>query len=175
MIPRRPNSPKALTNPICDKGYERKTDANDCTDVDECKLSRHACHPSSQCVNTEGSYYCTCPRGMHLSGQACEDTNECQNETHKCDKNASCANFEIKGEKGLPGFAGYTCSCNEGFVGNGYICMTEHINRNETKLGSFGSLNIVRAAKQEPIQLSSNLTPRARDVCLSAITKRKDI
>ena len=39
----------------------------DILDVDECTLPRSSpmrsqCHPTSECVNTEGDYYCQCPR-----------------------------------------------------------------------------------------------------------------
>ena len=51
--------------------------------------------------------------------------NECTERKHNCDPNATCFNYVKKIEEELDEFAGYTCDCKEGFVGNGYICMEE--------------------------------------------------
>ena len=32
----------------------------------------HDCHQKAVCVNTRGSYRCTCSRGYHGNGQVCE-------------------------------------------------------------------------------------------------------
>ena len=34
------------------------------SDINECTSGRHSC--SHNCVNTKGSYYCTCPQRMML-------------------------------------------------------------------------------------------------------------
>lgn len=38
------------------------------TDVNECVLGTHGCHPDATCSNTEGSYACTCARGYSGDG-----------------------------------------------------------------------------------------------------------
>merc|ERR1712047_173757 len=49
-----------------------------CTNVDECAEENGGCQHT--CVDTDGSYSCTCPAGFTLSpdGVSCEDVNECQ-------------------------------------------------------------------------------------------------
>ena len=39
------------------------------TDIDECKGNRHNCHhPSGTCINTAGSFNCTCKPGFEGDG-----------------------------------------------------------------------------------------------------------
>ena len=52
----------------------------------------------------------------------CADVDECTVGTHACDASATCSN--------VPG--NYTCQCNEGFKGDGFIC--EDINECSTEL-----------------------------------------
>ena len=37
----------------------------------------HDCHQKAVCVNTRGSYRCTCSRGYHGNGQVCEGEGLC--------------------------------------------------------------------------------------------------
>merc|ERR1711935_125372 len=110
-------------NCACKKGYELVNSS--CEDIDECSYGIHACHPSADCTNINGSYYCTCKQGMELNGIKCEDVNECTRGAHNCDRNSICTNFVQFTDPHLSGFAGYTCECVDGFVGNGFICMIE--------------------------------------------------
>jgi len=61
-----------------------------CTDVDECQYENGLCE--HQCVNTQGSYFCTCPNGYQLGGNnhACKDVNECDN--NPCQPGYVCVN-----------------------------------------------------------------------------------
>lgn len=48
-----------------------------CSNVNECATDNGRCH--YQCVDTEGSYYCSCPNGFTLAYDllGCEDIDEC--------------------------------------------------------------------------------------------------
>jgi len=51
-----------------------------CVDVNECRELENACSSNEECVNTMGSYICTCKPGFRRDNftQACVDINECQ-------------------------------------------------------------------------------------------------
>ena len=80
--------------------------------ADEC-LGGSACGDHGDCVNTLGSFACSCHRGFRLSssssssssGAVCRDVDECDEERPCRRRNAACSN--------LPG--SYECSCKEGF------------------------------------------------------------
>jgi len=61
-----------------------------CTDVNECVTNNGLC--SHDCVNTVGSYYCSCPTGLQLelNGIVCEDINECV--SSPCAAGQQCVN-----------------------------------------------------------------------------------
>lgn len=42
-----------------------------CKDVDECSNGTHKCSPTAECVNTDGSYRCTCKEGYSGDGVFC--------------------------------------------------------------------------------------------------------
>lgn len=44
------------------KTFKNKSE-NSCHDVDECRSGQHQCHNSTSCVNTPGSFECSCLRG----------------------------------------------------------------------------------------------------------------
>ena len=81
-------------------------------DVDECALGTDNCAAASTCVNTYGSFVCTCPAGYTGNGVVCNDINECSAGTDNCHADATCTN--------TPG--SYSCACNAGYAGNGVIC-----------------------------------------------------
>ncbi|CAH3193836.1 unnamed protein product, partial [Porites evermanni] len=91
----------------CERGFQRNKKYK-CLDIDECKRGNGGCHPSQQCVNTPGSYYCKCKTGFkipsdHRSGRGCIDINECENKNGGCQH--ECVN--------TPG--SYFCKCKTGF------------------------------------------------------------
>ncbi|GJQ88324.1 hypothetical protein Trydic_g3801 [Trypoxylus dichotomus] len=49
----------------CTKGYA-KVDGKNCADINECDLNPDICRGGGTCVNTEGSFTCTCPPGLTL-------------------------------------------------------------------------------------------------------------
>ncbi|XP_019631490.1 PREDICTED: neurogenic locus notch homolog protein 1-like [Branchiostoma belcheri] len=72
------------------------------TDINECSSNNGGC--AHNCVNTDGSYYCTCRTGYQLSGSRnCVDKNECSSNNGGCDHN--CENTG----------GSYTCSCRDGY------------------------------------------------------------
>lgn len=114
------------------------------TDVNECKDDLHTCHANALCTNTAGAYICRCKRGFQGDGKTCRgkeshiiwilpqysikhivcfclskiniscftlDINECS-AINNCDINAICTNTD----------GSYTCSCKDGYMGNGFTC-----------------------------------------------------
>ncbi|XP_033100756.1 G surface protein, allelic form 156-like [Anneissia japonica] len=97
---------------LCKQGYE-SIDGNSthCQNINECTSGDHMC--SENCVDTEGSYNCSCSANYQLSDNQrdCDDINEC-GISDSCSENAMCIN--------APGT--YICSCNSGYSGNGQQC-----------------------------------------------------
>lgn len=55
---------------LCRDGYELKgAGSKICQDIDECKISKTC---SQKCVNTDGSFYCSCFEGFMQSFQQCK-------------------------------------------------------------------------------------------------------
>ncbi|XP_051827663.1 adhesion G protein-coupled receptor E5 isoform X5 [Antechinus flavipes] len=88
-----------------------------CDDVNECvPPTKIFCGMNADCVNTYGSYRCTCIPGYALpSGEKnfpnasmnnCQDINECALSNDTCGQNAECVN-ENKG---------YHCTCTDGYA-----------------------------------------------------------
>ena len=107
-------------------------------DIDECVTS-DLCDENAVCVNTKGSFVCTCRLGFTGNGTSCNgthfhifvfwflgfliwftwyanlfsDIDECSKNGGPCDNNANCFNND----------GSFTCTCKDGFTGNGTICV----------------------------------------------------
>lgn len=84
----------------CSVGYTLSSSLK-CTDVDECALNPSPC--SQGCLNTDGSYLCTCQTGYRLDGFKCLDVDECNERTSNCEQ--SCVNTQ----------GSYHCVCSPGY------------------------------------------------------------
>ena len=84
-----------------------------CTDNDECASGVPPCGTAATaCINTLGSYKCTCVAGFSAppTGGTCTDVDECLTGTDTCDHDPqACTNTT----------GSYTCACPMGFSGNG--------------------------------------------------------
>ena len=93
---------------------------SDCTDIDECTAD--PCGVSAgravACMNTEGSYSCTCAAGYTERGGGCEDVDECGMTPDPCGISdmaaTSCTNTS----------GSFLCSCEDGYatMGQGSRC-----------------------------------------------------
>ena len=89
----------------CQPGYEGQ---NCEIDIDECLLGNDCF--GAICVDGINSYTCSCKPGhFRLTATTCIEVNECLSGISNCDDNAACTNTN----------SGYTCTCNEGYSGNG--------------------------------------------------------
>ncbi|XP_045626861.1 uromodulin [Ursus americanus] len=86
-----------------------------CVDLDECVIpGAHNCSEDSSCVNTPGSYLCTCSDGFRLTpGLGCTDVDECAEPgLSHCHALATCINSK----------GNYSCVCPVGYLGDGQHC-----------------------------------------------------
>lgn len=49
------------------------------TDIDECAMGTHDCHPMAFCNNTPGSFICICPTGYQGNGRKCSQHHSLHN------------------------------------------------------------------------------------------------
>ena len=89
------------------------------TDFDECKTTSIECHTNAACINTHGSYVCTCKPGYTGDGLNCTGTvNSLNNQyilfrcwNHCCQRNTKCTNS-----------GSHVGECHPGYTGNGQNC-----------------------------------------------------
>ena len=87
-------------------------------DVDECSdHGTNKCGWHARCINTQGSYTCSCSSGFHGDGMSCRDFDECAEDVHDCHLNANCENT----------WGSYRCTCVKGYHGNGKQCKGEQV------------------------------------------------
>ena len=96
--------------------YCKQTHCSLISDINECKQRTDDCHADATCLNTIGSYTCTCHVGYHGNGTSCTDDDECTSGTYTCDDTTqSCRN--------VPG--SYKCPCKAGYTRKGRACIGE--------------------------------------------------
>ena len=105
-------------NCVCKPGYSGTPTWNGaswdgtCTDINECTLTTDNCSEDAVCLNTAGSFVCSCNPGYNGDGVTCTDVNECTLGTDNCSEDAICLNTA----------GGFVCSCNPGYSGDGVTC-----------------------------------------------------
>ena len=121
----------------CNTGYERVIMDQDepqlevfaCANVNECeRVEYQTCHERAYCIDTDGSFTCTCFLGLSgdgivadNGGTACFEDNggfceSSSNRTNDCHESAVCS-YDIIHAPGS-----FICTCNMGFVGLGTDC-----------------------------------------------------
>ncbi|XP_053373366.1 uncharacterized protein LOC123544865 [Mercenaria mercenaria] len=107
--------PGTCSRDVCCSGYT----GNFCTtDIDECSDGTKC---SQNCVNTYGSYRCSCNNGYSLlsDGYSCQDQDECSSWNYwSWDNGHNCAHLCTN----TPG--SYSCTCYNGYrlLTDGYSC-----------------------------------------------------
>ncbi|XP_053550225.1 uncharacterized protein LOC128641725 [Bombina bombina] len=97
----------------CKEGFAG--DGAFCYDINECNdYFTHQCRYPLYCVNSIGSYNCSCVSGFTNAPEGrCEDINECSRaDLNDCHPLAVCINL----------YGWHRCSCPYGYFGNGSYC-----------------------------------------------------
>jgi len=74
-------------------------------DVDECTLNTDNCSENAECINTVGSYNCSCLVGFTGDGITCENIDDCAN--NPCENGGTCTD----------GINSFTCQCTSEYYG----------------------------------------------------------
>ena len=106
------------------------------------------CQGIAKCINTPGSFECSCPAGYKLdrTGRKCNDINECQELISAC-QHGTCVNME----------GSFQCTCNEGFsltdsretCVDTNECLSPGICGNGTCINIFGSFRFVHGRSEK--------------------------
>nr|XP_018668081.2 hemicentin-1 [Ciona intestinalis] len=92
----------------CPTGFNMGPDGRNCEDVDECSTGQYICQPTTECLNTLGSYRCVikCGAGLKRSenGRTCEDIDECIDSAER-----------VCSQVCLNTIGSYRCECRHGY------------------------------------------------------------
>ncbi|CAH3150626.1 unnamed protein product [Pocillopora meandrina] len=138
------------------KGFILWASENSCTS--------NPCLHDSTCLNgyTDKRYICLCPD--NYTGENCEkDRNECIDNSHDCHAKAVCNNTE----------GSFTCSCTEGYQGNGRNCTEFRLSR--TQCSGHGVLCTGVRGVSQCRNRQHKLIQRLRDLHLTGVVKVKTI
>ncbi|MEQ2180042.1 hypothetical protein GOODEAATRI_031551, partial [Goodea atripinnis] len=108
-------------------------------DVDECSAPNGTCEHI--CINTMGSFRCSCKPGyqLHIDGHTCVDIDECKLQNGGCSH--TCSNS--------PG--GFTCHCPRPL-----LLDTDNLTcSSETLAGALQNINITSSQKKKMLHLVS--------------------
>ncbi|CAH3153633.1 unnamed protein product, partial [Porites evermanni] len=81
----------------------------------ECQISSHNCSNNAICINTKGSFNCSCKPGYSGNGHDCSGgclRYECNAANNSCHENAWCNNTQ----------GSFDCFCKPGYDGDGHNC-----------------------------------------------------
>ncbi|XP_058970039.2 epidermal growth factor-like protein 6 [Pocillopora verrucosa] len=99
---------------LCPELEDSEKTCTEVSDVDECAANTHDCAADADCINTDGSFICSCQVGYTGDGKLCQvsDVDECAANTHDCSADADCINTD----------GSFICSCQVGYIGDGKLC-----------------------------------------------------
>lgn len=102
----------SLINTNIKRNWKKQT----CIDINECSEGQFKCGKNSRCVNTIGSYRCSCIRSFQLLSNLCAPMKgTClPHDGHDyCDLNGKCVATDSNK---------WSCKCHGGWAGNGVAC-----------------------------------------------------
>jgi hypothetical protein len=121
----------------CPAGYNG--DGISCAQISGCADS--PCFPGVVCTDAAPpatGFLCgSCPEGYSGDGLTCAEIDECATNVDNCHANAICANTT----------GNYTCTCTDGFLGNGFNCQPETTPDGSSAVSSSASCRAVSAGE----------------------------